>query len=174
MWLVTLLDKILCWLPRPIVIAPDESGYRVSPRLRGGMKVKPLGPGCYLWLPLIQKAEKIEIKTQVKDLRAQSAWTEDGQNITVSGAIRYRITNAVNALLEVFDFDNNIQTIGLAAIHEFINQHSLQECREQIHELTKIILDKVREESRGWGLKIEDVYLTDTGDVFNLRVLQND
>lgn len=138
------------------------------------MKIKSLGPGCYLWLPLIQKAEKIEIKTQVKDLRAQSVWTKDGENITVSGAIRYRITNAVNALLDVFDFDSNIQTIALAAIHEFVNRHTLQECRERVQELTKIILDRVREESRGWGLKIEDVLLTDTGNVFNLRVLQND
>lgn len=156
------------------MIAPDEGGYRASPRLRGGMKIKPLGPGCYLWLPLIQKAEKIEIKIQIKDLRAQSAWTSDGQNITVSGAVRYKITNAVNALLEVFDFDSNIQTIGLAVIHEFVNQHTLQECREQIPELMKIILDKVRKESQGWGLKIENVYMTDTGDVFNLRVLQNE
>jgi len=171
MWLVTLLDKILCWLPRPIVVAPDESGYRTSPRFRGGMKVKSLGPGCYLWLPLIQKAEKIEIKTQVKDLRAQSVWTKDEENITISGAIRYKITNATNAILEVFDFDNNIQTIALATIHEFVNQHTLQECRRQTPELMKIILDKVREESRGWGLKIENVYLTDTGDVFNLRML---
>ncbi len=174
MWLVTLIDKLFCFVPRPIVIAPDEGGYRASPRLRGGMKVKSLGPGCYLWLPLIQKTEKIEIKTQVKDLRAQSAWTKDGKNITVSGAIRYRITNAVSALLDVLDFDNNIQTVALATIHGFVNQHTLQKCREQVPELMKIILDKVREESRGWGLKIEDVYLTDTGDVFNLRVLQNE
>lgn len=174
MWLVTLIDKLFCFVPRPIVIAPDESGYRASPKLRGGMTVKPLGPGCYLWLPLIQRAEKIEIKTQVKDLRAQSAWTKDGQNVTISGAVRYRITSAVNALLEVFDFDNNIQTIALATIHEFINKHTLQQCMEQVPDLMKIILDKVRDESRGWGLKIEDVYLTDTGDVFNLRVLQNE
>ena len=174
MWLVTLLDKVLCWLPRPIVIAPDEAGYRASPRLFGGMKIKNLSPGCYLWLPLFQKADKLDVKTQVKDLRAQSAWTRDGKNITVSGAIRYRITNAVNASLEVFDVDSNIQTIGLAVIHEFVNQHTLQECREQIPELMKIILDKVRKESTGWGLKIENVYMTDTGDVFNLRVLKND
>lgn len=174
MWLVTLIDKLFCFVPRPIVIAPDEGGYRASPKLFGGMMVKALGPGCYLWLPLIQKAEKIEIKIQIKDLRPQSAWTKDGKNITVSGAVRYRITNAVNALLEVFDFDSNIQTVGLAAIHEFVNQHTLQECREQIPELMKIILDKVRKESQGWGLKIENVYMTDTGDVFNLRVLQNE
>jgi len=174
MWLTTLIDKLFCFVPRPIVIAPDEGGYRASPKLLGGIKVKSLGPGCYLWLPLIQKAAKIEIKIQIKDLRAQSAWTKDGQNVTVSGAVRYKITNAVNALLEVFDFDSNIQTIGLAAIHEFVNQHTLLECREQIPELMKIILDKVRKESQGWGLKIENVYMTDTGDVFNLRVLHNE
>ncbi len=174
MWFTVLIDKLFCFIPRPIIIAPDEGGYRVSPKLFGGIKIKSLNPGYYFWLPLFQKAEKIEIKSQIKDLRAQSVWTKDGQNITVSGAIRYKITNAVNASLEVFDYDSNIQTIGLAAIHEFINRHTLQECREQISELMKIILDKVRKESQGWGLKIENVYMTDTGDVFNLRVLQNE
>jgi len=174
LWLLEFIDKLFCFIPRPFVIAPDEGGYRASPRLRGGMKVTSLGPGCYFWLPLIQKAERVRVKTQVVDLRSQSAWTKDGQNITISGAIRYKVTNWVNTLLEVYDYDANIQTVGLAVIHEFVNRHTLQECRDQIPELMKVILDRVRKESQGWGLKIENVYLTDSGDVFNLRMLQND
>lgn len=173
MWFTELIDKLLCFIPRPFLIAPDEAGYRASPRLFGGMKVKSLGPGCYIWLPLLQKAEKVQVKTQVVDLRAQSVWTSDGQNVTVSGAIRYRITNAVKALLDVLDFDKNIQTVGLAVIHNYTNRHTLDQCRVNVEELQQLILKQIRDESQGWGLKIESAYITDTGDTINIRILTN-
>lgn len=174
MWLITLIDKILCWLPRPIIIAPDEGGYRVSPKLFGGVRVKQLYPGWYLWLPLLQCREIIAVKTQVKDLRAQSLWTSDGNNILISGVIRYKVLDPVKACLEVWDYDEGIQTIALGVIYEFVSTHTLQECKENGPDLLEKILLELRKESQGWGLKIQSVKLTDTGDVFNLRLLQNE
>ena len=173
MWLITLIDKILCWLPRPIIVAPDEGGYRVSPRLFSGVRVKQLYPGWYLWLPLLQRREIIAIKTQVKDLRAQSLWTQDGHNILISGVIRYKIIDPVKACLEVWDYDESIQTVALGVIHRFVRMHTLQECKQRTSDLLDKILSELRKESQGWGLKIQSVELTDTGDVFNLRLLQN-
>lgn len=174
MWLTTLIDKLTCFIPRPLLVAPDEGGYRISPRITGRNKVKELKPGWYLWIPLFQRKEIIGVKPQPKDLRAQSVWTEDGSNVMVSGVIKYRITDPVKACLEVLDYDDSIKTVALAVIHEFVNKHTLEECRKGTRELTDRILAELRKESQGWGLKIQDVKLTDTGDVFNLRVLQDD
>lgn len=173
MWLTTLIDKLFCFIPRPIIVSPDEGGYRVSPKLFGGVKVKQLYPGWYLWLPLLQRKDVIGIKTQPIDLRAQSLWTQDGSNVMISGVIRYKIADPVKACLEVLDYDESIQTIALSVIHRFVRMHTLEGCKSGVTELLDKILSELRKESQGWGLKIQSVELTDTGDVFNLRLLQN-
>jgi regulator of protease activity HflC (stomatin/prohibitin superfamily) len=154
-------------------VGPDEAGYRLSPRITGKNKLKTLTPGWYLWVPLFQKIVVIGIKSQPWDLRAQSVWTKDGYDIMISGVIKYRITDAVKACLEILDYDKSIQTVGLAVIHEYVSQHTLQECREGTADLVDKILSELRKESQGWGLKIQSVKLTDTGSVLNLRLLQN-
>ena len=174
MWITTLLDKLTCFLPRPLLVAPDEGGYRISPRITGKNKVKELKPGWYLWVPLFQRTEVIPIKIQPKDLRAQSLWTKDGANIMISGVIKYKVSDPVKALLEVYDYDDSIQIIALGVIHEFVSSHTLDELKAGIADLLERILTELRQESQGWGLKIVSVTLTDTGDVFNLRLLQND
>ena len=174
MWITTLIDKLTCFIPRPLLIAPDEGGYRISPRLNGTNKVKELKPGWYLWVPLFQKTEWIAVKIQPKDLRAQSLWTKDGCNIMISGVIKYRVLDPVKALLEVYDYDNSVQIIALGVIHEFVRLHTLDELKVGISDLLEKILSELRKESQGWGLKIQSVKLTDTGDVFNLRVLKNE
>lgn len=114
------------------------------------------------------------VKIQPKDLRAQSLWTKDGCNIMISGVIKYRVSDPVKALLEVYDYDNSVQIIALSVIHEFVSTHTLDELKVGISDLLEKILSELRKESQGWGLKISSVKLTDTGDVFNLRLLQND
>ena len=174
MWITNLLDKLTCFLPRPLLVAPDEGGYRISPRLNGTNKVKELKPGWYLWIPLFQRTETMMVKIQPKDLRSQSLWTKDGTNIMISGVIKYKVSDPVKALLEVYDYDNSVQIIALGAIHEFVSSHTLDELKAGIVDLLEKILTELRKESQGWGLKIVSVKLTDTGDVFNLRVLQNE
>jgi hypothetical protein len=89
--------------------------------------------------------------------------------MTVSGAIRYRVRSAHKALLEVFDYDQNIQAIALGIIQRYIRKHKLEDLdTEQIEEE---VLKGVRKASEGWGLRVEEVYVTDIGRTINIRLL---
>jgi len=184
-WLYQLLDKILSVIPRLWIINPDELGVRVTPKLwngwpwnrdniDGGVWVKELMPGWHIIWFLVQNAEKVKVKTQIVDLPAQSAWTRDGQEVIISGALRYHLTSAKKALFKNFDHDKNIQTLALGVIHDFIAEKTLQELVTSARkELKSEILQGLKEDSKGWGIAIEKVYLTDTGKVINYRVLGN-
>jgi len=171
-WLTGLIERILALIPRPMIITPDEMGVRCTPCLIRGIIVKELGPGWWWDWPISRKLEVISVKTQVVDLRPQSVWTIDGKELVISGSIKYRVDSAAKALLDVSDYDENICTLALGIIFDFISTHTLAELK--FPQLKEEILKGLREASRGWGLKIETIYLTDIGRVRNIRLLMNE
>ena len=171
-WLTNLIDRLLSIFPRLVIVAPDETGVRYTPKLAGGVYIMSLTPGWYLFWPLIQNIETIRCKTQVKDLRPQSVWTADRQDMTVSGAIRYRVRSAQKALLEVYDYDQNVQAVALGIIQQYIREHKLENLNTQ--QLEGEVLEGVRKASEGWGLRVERVYITDIGRTQNIRLLLNE
>ena len=171
-WLAQFFDKAFSIVPRIWLTDPDEGGVRVTPKLRGGMRVKVLGPGWNFYWPVLQTCHKIKVVTQVVDLRPQSVWTADKIELVISGCIKYRVTSAKDAILSVFDYDANIKTLALGIIFDYVTGHQSEEI--DIVALKIDILKGLRETSRGWGLKIDAIYLTDIGAVKNLRLLMNE
>lgn len=164
-WLTQFLDKLFSVIPRLWLIDPDEAGVRVTL----GKYVKELGSGWYICLPMIQTCEKIKVVTQVEDLRPQSVRTSDGKEIVISGAVKYRVSSAKDAILGVYDYDANIKTLALGIIFDYVTSRPFGELNTTT--LKNEILKGLRDASRGWGLKIEAIYLTDIGAVRNLRLL---
>ena len=171
-WLTNLIDRLLSIFPRLVIVAPDETGVRYTPGIVQGVHITNLTPGWWLYWPLIQNIETIRCKTQIVDLRPQSVWTLDQQEMTVSGAIRYRVRSAQKALLEVYDYDQNVQTVALGIIQQYVREHELENLDTQ--QLEDEMLKGVRKASEGWGLYIEKVYITDIGRTNNIRLLMNE
>lgn len=162
-WFQNLINKCLSCIPRLWLVNPDESGIRITL----GKHVKSCGPGYYFYWGLIQECTKVYTMPQVVDLRPQSLRVptdEDNyhleKDIVVSGAIMYRITDARKALLNVQDFDRSLTTLALGVIS-----------RGELD--PEKILKGIREEASGWGIKVIKTFITDRGDVTNVRLLTN-
>lgn len=164
-WIVDLLDKLTSFIPRLVFIEPNEGGLRITL----GSRVKELTPGWYIWCPLFQEVIKLEVVSQVVDLRAQSVETKDGHHVIVSGALQYKVTDVKKAILDVQDWDKSVQTLALGVIAEYIQQHSLQECRD-LENIKSEVRKKIVEAS-GWGLKIQQVYITDFTEAKSIRII---
>jgi len=174
MWIISLLETVTGFIPRPVIIRPDMGGFRQTPKLWGGTWLTEMKPRKWYWIiPWIMEYDSIKTKPQVADIRIQSVWTKDGKDIAVGGAIRYYVNNCMKAQLEVLDYDETIQTIALTKILTFVRKHTLEELREGIDELCGELLSLIREDSKGWGLKIQEVQLTDIGQTVNYRLLFN-
>ena len=167
-WLQRLFDKVMSVFPSCLHVKPYMMGIRYTL----GKHVKKLEPGWYMYWPLIQDMGYMEVVTQVVDLRTQSCKTLDGKDVVVSGALQYRITNIEHALLNVQDLDKSLITLALGIILEFVNVKTLEECHN-IEELKGDITKGLRDKARGWGVKIENVYITDIGNSRNIRLLTN-
>jgi len=154
-WLTSVLTKLFAFIPRLQLVQPDEGGIRVTL----GTRVCSLSPGYYVYCPLFQEIRIITCTVQIIDLRPQSLQVND-KDVVISGAIMYKVSDARKALLNVQDYDRSLTTLALGII-------ARGEQREEE------ILKGIREAAAGWGIKVIRVFLTDRGNVLNIRLLTN-
>ena len=167
-WLKEIFERLLSIFPRILILAPYESGIRLT----FGKHLKVLDPGWYLYWPLIQRVVWMEVQTQVVDLRTQSVRTKDNFDIIISGAIQYSIKDVEKANVNVQDVDKSIETLSLGIILDFVKHKNLDDC-QNIDILKSEILKGLKDAAKGWGLKIEKIFITDLGRTRNLRLLGN-
>ena len=167
-WLNEIIERVMSVFPRITMLAPYEAGIKITL----GKKVRPLGAGWYVWWPMIHNVVSMEIQSQVVDLRTQSVRTIDNRDVVVSGAIQYSINNIERATCNVQSLDGSLETLALGIILEFVGSVTLDECQD-LGRLKSEILRGTREAARGWGVKIERIYITDLGIARNIRLLSN-
>ena len=115
-WIRELIEKLTSWVPRIWLVEPNESGVRITL----GKHVKDTPCGWYFCIPIIQTMIKLEIVSQVVDLRSQSLRTKDSVDVVISGGIQYKICNVRKAILNVQDFDKALQVLALGIIAEYV------------------------------------------------------
>ncbi|NOQ21628.1 MAG: hypothetical protein GQ565_03115 [Candidatus Aegiribacteria sp.] len=164
-WLQQIFDKILSLVPGLIMVEPTEMAARIT----GGSHYKVLGPGWYIVWPLLQKVIAMDVVTQVVDLPSQTIRTKDGQEIVVSGALRYHIRDIEKALFAVQDIDKGLATLALGVILEYVQTRTLEECHD-IEGVKQGLRKHLAGAASGWGVKIEQVYITDLGRVHSVRL----
>ncbi len=165
-FLKEILQRLTCFIPRPLQLTEYEAGVRVS----FGKWNKVITKGWFWYIPLFQRIIYMEVQTQVVDLRGQSVQSKDGSSVVVSGAIQYSISDIYKAIFNVQDVDKSLETLALGIILEYMKNKNLEECHD-ITSLKNEIREGIHEAAFGWGLKIEEVYITDLDRTFNLRLI---
>ena len=161
-----LIEKIMAVWPEINILGPYEAGIRIT----FGKRCRAKGPGWYMSWPMIQKFLYMEVQTQLVDLRGQSIRTSDGYDVAFSGAIQYNIRDIVKAMCNVQDVDKSLATLGIGIITDYVSRHTIDEC-QNVELLKQEIKQGVRSIANGWGLKIDEVYITDFGKARNIRLL---
>ncbi len=119
------------------------------------------GPGLYWIIPLIEKQQKVDIRTKTVDLEQQETITKDSVTIKVNAVLWFKITNPQDAIIKVADYNKAVYQFSVTALRNIIGQHTLDEVlreREQINGTLQKIVDGVTE---AWGIKIEMVEMKD-------------
>jgi len=164
-WLEKIIDKLIAVLPATSVIGPNEMGVRVT----CGKIKKTLGPGFYVYWPLMQDIESMEVINQVVDLPPQTAQTKDGHDVVVSGALLYNITDINKALFEIYDLDKALVVVAQGSVLNFVASRTLDELK-QSDEVRTELRREVASDASGWGVKIKRAFTTEFAKVKSYRI----
>ncbi len=119
------------------------------------------GPGIYWLIPLIERQQRVDIRTNTVTLEQQETITKDSVTIKVNAVLWFRITSPEDAVIKIADYNKAVYQFSVTALRNIIGQHTLDEVlreREQINGTLQRMVDTATEP---WGIKIEMVEMKD-------------
>ncbi len=146
-----------------VVIALLASAIRIVPEyqrlvvFRLGRCVGEKGPGIVLLIPVIDRAARVDLREQVREIPHQTAITKDNAGISIDFLWYYKVLDPSESVLAVGNFESAAQGMATTTLRAVIGSIILDEVlseREHINTLLRTRLDEVTER---WGVKVTNV-----------------
>ena len=124
---------------------------------RLGRLVASRGPGVIYVIPLIEKMQRIELRTVTMDVPPQDVITRDNVSVKVSAVLYFRVMDPNRAVVEVVDYLFATSQLAQTTLRSVCGQAELDELlaeREKINSHLQEILDQ---QTDPWGIKVVTV-----------------
>lgn len=119
------------------------------------------GPGLFFIIPLIDRMQKVDLRTVTLDIPSQEAISADNVTVRVNAVVYYRVLDPVDAIIEIEDYNSATWQIAQTTLRNVIGQSDLDTLlseRETINDRLQQIIDDATEP---WGIKVSIVEVKD-------------
>jgi regulator of protease activity HflC (stomatin/prohibitin superfamily) len=142
------------FLANAIRIVPE---YQRLVVFRLGRSIGPKGPGIVLLIPVIDRAVKVDLREQVREIPHQTSITKDNAPISIDFLWYYKVLDPAESVLQVGNFESAAAGIAATTLRAVIGGIPLDDVlseREHINNMLRTRLDEVTER---WGVKVTNV-----------------
>ncbi len=115
------------------------------------------GPGLVILIPFIDRARRVDLREQVREVPHQTAITKDNAAISIDFIWYFQVIDPAASVLNVNNFEASAAGIATTTLRAVIGSITLDEAlseRERINLLLRTRLDEVTER---WGVKVTNV-----------------
>jgi regulator of protease activity HflC (stomatin/prohibitin superfamily) len=146
-----------------VALALLASAIRVVPEyqrlvvFRLGRCVGERGPGIVFLIPIVDRATKVDLREQVREIPHQTSITKDNAAISVDFLWYYKVLDPTESVLQVGNFEAAAQGMATTTLRAVIGSIILDDVlseREHINNMLRTRLDEVTER---WGVKVTNV-----------------
>src|SRR5512139_362505 len=160
------LTPLLCGLAAIVLVAIVliANAIRIVPEYQrlvvfrlGRVIPKPRGPGLVFLIPIIDRAVRVDLREQVREVPHQTAITKDNAPISIDFLWYYKVVEPAESVLNVQNFEVAAAGIATTTLRAVIGGIPLDEVlseREHINTMLRTRLDEVTER---WGVKVTNV-----------------
>ncbi len=145
---------VFVFLANAIRIVPE---YQRLVVFRLGRCIGTRGPGLVLLIPIIDRAVKVDLREQIREIPHQTAITKDNASISVDFIWYYKVLDPTESVLQVGNFEAAAQGMATTTLRAVIGGILLDDVlseREHINSMLRTRLDEVTER---WGVKVTNV-----------------
>ncbi len=142
------------FLMNAIRIVPE---YQRLVVFRLGRCIGQKGPGLILLIPIVDKAVKVDLREQVREIPHQTSITKDNAPISIDFLWYYKVLDPSQSVLQVGNFEVAAQGMATTTLRAVIGGIMLDDVlsqREHINQTLRVKLDEVTER---WGVKVTNV-----------------
>jgi len=133
------------------------SEYQRLVVFRLGRCVGARGPGIVFLIPVIDRAVKVDLREQVREVPHQTSITKDNAPISIDFLWYYKVLDPAESILQVGNFESAAAGIAATTLRAVIGGIPLDDVlseREHINNMLRTRLDEVTER---WGVKVTNV-----------------
>jgi regulator of protease activity HflC (stomatin/prohibitin superfamily) len=125
-------------------------------RLRGSR-----GPGPLLLIPLVDRMERVSLRTVTLTIPPQEVITRDNVPARVNAVAYFRVTDPVRAIVEVEAYPVATSQIAQTTVRSVLGHVDLDTLLAEREELNESIRKVVDEQTEPWGIKVTTVEIKD-------------
>jgi regulator of protease activity HflC (stomatin/prohibitin superfamily) len=115
------------------------------------------GPGLIILIPIIERAQRVDLREVVREVPHQTAITKDNAGIAVDFIWYFKVLDPTNSVIQVANFERAAEGMATTTLRAVIGGIPLDDVlseREKINNLLRTRLDEVTER---WGVKVTNV-----------------
>jgi regulator of protease activity HflC (stomatin/prohibitin superfamily) len=124
---------------------------------RLGRSIGPKGPGLTLLIPVIDRAVKVDLREQVRDIPHQTSITKDNAAIAIDFVWYYKVLDAVASVVAVQNFEIAAQQMATTTLRAVIGGIPLDDVLSQRDHINQTLRTKLDEATERWGVKVNNV-----------------
>jgi len=145
---------VIVFLVNALKIVPE---YQRLVVFRLGRMIGEKGPGLVILIPFVDRAVRVDLREQVREIPAQTSITKDNAPISIDFLWYFKVFDPKQSVLQVGNFElaaQGIATTTLRAVIGGILLDGVLSEREAINNALRSRLDEVTER---WGVKVTNV-----------------
>src|SRR5262245_20464147 len=115
------------------------------------------GPGIIFLIPLVDRMQRVSLRTLVLDVPPQDVITRDNVSVKVNAVVYFRVLEPTRAVVEVEDYLYATSQLSQTVLRSVLGQVELDDLlaeREKINHQLQGILDL---QTDPWGIKVSNV-----------------
>jgi regulator of protease activity HflC (stomatin/prohibitin superfamily) len=124
---------------------------------RLGRSVGPKGPGIVILIPVIDRAVKVDLREQVREIPQQTSITKDNAPIAIDFLWYYKVLDPAASILQVGNFEVAAQGMATTTLRAVIGGIPLDDVLSQREHINTMLRTRLDEVTGRWGVKVTNV-----------------
>ncbi len=119
------------------------------------------GPGIIFVWPILQRANKVDLRVIVLNVPKQDVITRDNVSVKVNAVVYLSIVDAGRAIIQVANVWEATSQVAQTTLRSVLGQHEMDELLSQRDKMNADIQRILDESTEAWGVKVTNVELKD-------------
>ena len=127
----------------------------------GRLLPEPKGPGLFILIPVVDKMEKVDLRTITLNVPPQEVITKDNVPVRVNAVAYFRIVEPKAAIVQVENYMAATSQIAQTTLRSVLGQHVLDELLSERDKINAILQAIIDDATSPWGIKVSIVEVKD-------------
>jgi regulator of protease activity HflC (stomatin/prohibitin superfamily) len=124
---------------------------------RLGRLVAARGPGIIYVIPLVERMQRIDLRTVTMDIPPQDVITRDNVSVKVSAVLYFRVVDPNRAVVDVVDYLYATSQLSQTTLRSVCGQAELDELLAERDKINAKLQDILDQQTDPWGIKVATV-----------------